>query len=129
MNVPDNLLYTNEHEWAALENGRARIGITDYAQNSLGDITFVELPKAGDKLEQFKIFATVESVKAASDIYAPFSGVVVEVNEALANQPELLNQFPYADGWLVIIKIDNEDEKSKLMDAESYKNYLKEVEH
>ena len=129
MNVPDNLFYTNEHEWAAIENGKARIGITDYAQGSLGDITFVELPKAGEKLEQFKVFATVESVKAASDIYAPFSGVVVEVNEALANQPELINQSPYAKGWLAVVEIGNEGEKSKLMDAESYKKYLREIEH
>ena len=129
MDVPDNLLYTNEHEWAVVENGRARIGITDYAQNSLGDITFVELPKIGDKLEQFKVFAAVESVKAASDVYAPFSGVVVEINENLADKPELLNQSPYEEGWLAVVEISNEDEKNKLMDAESYAKYLKEIEH
>lgn len=127
MNVPDGLFYTKEHEWAKLENDKARVGITDYAQHSLGDVTFIELPKVGAKVEQFKMFSTVESVKAASDVYAPFSGTILEVNEALLEKPELLNQSPYEEAWIAVIKIEDESEKNNLMAAAAYKKYLEEI--
>ncbi len=129
MDLVEGLLYTKEHEWAKIEGNKAKIGITDYAQETLGDITFIELPKVGGKIEQFKPFSSVESVKAASDIYGPLSGDIVEVNESLNSQPELLNSSPYTDGWVVIIDIKDEGEKDNLMDIESYKNYLKEIAH
>ncbi|MDP8233825.1 MAG: glycine cleavage system protein GcvH [Candidatus Saelkia tenebricola] len=129
MNVKDNQFYTNEHEWVSIEGSKARIGITDYAQHSLGDITFIELPEIGKKIEQFKQFATVESVKAASDVYAPLTGIVVEVNATLVNQPELLNSSPYEEGWFAVIEIDNIEESNKLMDASAYKKYIEEIAH
>ncbi len=129
MNVSEGLFYTKEHEWARLEGNKAYIGITDYAQESLGDITFLELPKVNSQLEQFKIFSSVESVKAASDVYAPLSGKVVEVNNALESQPELLNKSCYMDGWIAVLEVKDEKEKSNLMDAESYRKYLKEIKH
>lgn len=125
MNIPDNLIYTKEHEWLKIEGNSGTAGITDYAQSSLGDITFVELPKVGDRVEQFKQFATVESVKAASDVYAPVSGKVVKVNEELLNSPELINQSPYEKGWFAVIEIENEKEKENLLSASDYKKYLK----
>jgi glycine cleavage system H protein len=127
MKVIDGLLYTKEHEWVKIEGDKARIGITDYAQNLLGDITFIELPKAGYKLEQFKIFSTVESVKAASDIFAPLSGEIVEVNELLNSKPELLNSSSYDEGWIVAVKIEDQSELENLLNSESYKSYLEEV--
>jgi glycine cleavage system H protein len=127
MKVIDGLLYTKEHEWVKVEGDKARIGITDYAQNLLGDITFIELPKADYKLEQFKIFSTVESVKAASDIFAPLSGEIVEVNELLNSKPELLNSSSYDEGWIVVVKIEDQSEIENLLNSESYKSYLEEV--
>jgi glycine cleavage system H protein len=127
MKVIDGLLYTKEHEWVKIEGDKARIGITDYAQNLLGDITFIELPKADYKLEQFKIFSTVESVKAASDIFAPLSGEIVEVNELLNSKPELLNSSSYDEGWIVVVKIEDQSEIENLLTSESYKSYLEEV--
>ncbi|NQT90187.1 MAG: glycine cleavage system protein GcvH [Candidatus Omnitrophica bacterium] len=124
MNIPENLLYTKEHEWARLEGSQATVGITDYAQSSLGDITFIELPKAGDEMEQSKALATVESVKAASDVYAPLSGNIVKVNEDLEASPELINQSPYENGWFAVIEIANEKEKEGLMSASDYKAYV-----
>jgi glycine cleavage system H protein len=124
MNVPENLLYTKDHEWAKIEGNQAAVGITDYAQHSLGDITFVELPKVGNKTEQFKLLATVESVKAASDVYASFSGKVVKINDALANSPELINQSAYDSGWIAVIEIQDIKEKSNLMTAAAYKTLL-----
>ena len=101
MNIPENLLYTKEHEWVKVEGKKAKMGITDYAQSSLGDITFVELPSEDAECTQFKPLATVESVKAASDIYAPMSGKVIEINNEVQNKPELLNQSPYEEGWFL----------------------------
>ncbi|NQT23445.1 MAG: glycine cleavage system protein GcvH [Candidatus Omnitrophica bacterium] len=129
MNVPKDLLYTKEHEWIKIEGNSAKIGITDYAQSSLGDVTFVELPDAGKKTELSKAFATVESVKAASDIYAPFSGTVREVNNELQTKPELVNQSPYEKAWFAVIDIDNIEEKKKLLDASAYEKYIKEIKH
>jgi glycine cleavage system H protein len=124
MNVLENLLYTKEHEWVKIEGKLATVGITDYAQGSLGDITFVELPKAGDKAAQGKQFATVESIKAASDVYAPLSGKIVKVNTALANSPQFVNQSPYLEGWFTVIEIENEKEKQGLLSSADYKKYL-----
>ncbi len=129
MKIVEGLFYTKEHEWVKIEGSRARIGITDYAQSSLGDITFIELPKVRDSLEQFKFFSSVESVKAASDIFAPLSGKIVEVNEVLSSKPELLNSSSYEDGWVIVIEIEDESEKDNLMDSESYKSYLEEISH
>ena len=125
MNIPDNLLYTKEHEWVKREDNLAKVGVTDYAQSSLGDITFVELPKAGASLEQFKEFATVESVKAASDVYAPVSGKVIRINEEFNNSPELINQSPYEKGWFAIIELKDEKELEGLLSPKRYEEHLK----
>lgn len=127
MNIPENLLYTKEHEWVKIEANQATVGISDYAQSSLGDITFVELPKVGDQLEQSKTLATVESVKAASDVYAPLSGKIVKVNEKLLDSPELINQSPYSDGWFTVMEITDEQEKDKLLSSADYKTYVESL--
>jgi glycine cleavage system H protein len=124
MTIPTNLLYTKEHEWASVEGKTATVGITDYAQHSLGDITFVELPKAGDKVIQFKKLATIESVKAASDVYAPISGKITKVNEELLTNPELINQSPYEKGWFAAIEVEDETEKKDLLSSLKYENYI-----
>jgi glycine cleavage system H protein len=124
MNVPDSLLYTKEHEWVSIKGKSATIGITDYAQGHLGDITFVDVPKSGLSVAQFKQCATVESVKAASDVYAPLSGKVVKANGELAAHPELVNQSPYDKGYFAIIEISNENETANLMKATDYRKYV-----
>jgi len=124
MDIPSDLLFTKEHEWARINVGEATVGITDYAQHSLGDITFVDLPKVGKKVKKGEQLATVESVKAASDVYAPVSGEVVKVNGQLIDIPELINKVPYNDGWFVVIKISEESEKSGLMSGDQYKEYV-----
>jgi glycine cleavage system H protein len=124
MNVPDNLLYTKDHEWAKIDGGDATIGITDYAQHALGDITFVDVPKAGTKVKQSQWCATVESVKAASDVYAPLTGEVIEANTELATRPELVNKSAYESGWFARIKVADLSEKSKLMTPVQYKEYV-----
>ena len=128
MEFPQGLLYTKEHEWAKIEGNQATFGISDYAQHSLGDITFVDLPKAGKVLEQFKFCATVESVKAASDIFAPMSGTVTKVNSELAAHPEVINKSPYDKGWLCVVELKDPAEKSKLMTAAQYDEYVKGLE-
>ena len=125
MNVPGDLFYTKEHEWVKLEGNLAKIGITDYAQESLGDITFVEFPEVGSSCEQSKQIATIESVKAASDIYAPVSGKVTKINEELQNKPENVNQSPYDSGWFFVIEISNEKEKDNLLTPQAYEEYVK----
>jgi len=127
MNIPEDLLYTKEHEWAKVEGNQATVGISDYAQSSLGDITFVELPKVGDELEQFKTLATIESVKAASDVYAPLSGKVLKVNDKVEGAPETVNQSSYEDGWFAVLEIKDEGEKSNLMSPADYKAYIEEL--
>jgi len=124
MQVPADLFYTKEHEWVSVKGKTATIGITDYAQSSLGDITFVDLPKAGSATEQSKQCATVESVKAASDVYAPVSGKVVKVNSELASHPEFINQSPYEKGYFAVIEMTNEKETANLMKAADYKTYV-----
>ena len=122
---PADLRYTREHEWARLEGQRARVGITHYAQDQLGDVVFVELPKVGAKVTQMQSFGVVESVKAVSDLFAPLSGVVAEVNEELTREPERVNRDPYGTGWLVVIELANAAEAEKLMTAQQYEEFLK----
>ena len=129
MNIPDGLLYTKEHEWIKLDGEIATMGITDYAQHSLGDITFVELPKTSIEVRQFQGLATIESVKAASDIFAPISGKVLEVNTNIENNPALVNQACYSDGWIAKIKIKDAAEKNNLLTAAAYKTYAEGLGH
>ncbi len=128
MKIVEDLFYTKEHEWIKIEGDKATIGITDYAQDTLGDVTFVELPEVNKEVEQFKAFSIVESVKAASDVYAPLSGRVIEINKVLKDSPELINQSPYTDGWFIKIKIKDIKEKDNLMTAEDYKKYLERLD-
>jgi glycine cleavage system H protein len=118
--VPKGLRYTKEHEWVRIEGKEAVIGITDHAQAELGDITFVELPKAGSEIKQLKAFGTIESVKAASDLYAPVSGRVLAVNPSLEKTPEIVNQSPYDQGWLVRVAVADPAEASGLLSPEQY---------
>lgn len=124
--VPKDLKYTKEHEWARIEGDEAVFGITDYAQSELGDITFVELPAKDNEVKRSESFSTVESVKAASDIYAPLSGKVLDANASLENTPELINQSPYEDGWICRVKIADTKEQESLMSADDYEKYLEE---
>ena len=117
---PDDLSYSKEHEWVRVDGSRATIGITSFAADELGDIVFVELPEPGASLSQFGTFGVVESVKAVSDLYAPVSGEVVEVNEALRNAPELLNSDPFGDGWIAKVELAEPTELDNLMDASAY---------
>jgi glycine cleavage system H protein len=129
VDLRDDLLYTKEHEWAAIDSdGTATLGITDYAQSSLGDITFVELPGIDAEVEQFEQLASVESVKAASDIYSPLSGKVIAVNHDLEDNPELLNKSCYELGWIARIELASDEEASKLMNAKEYRTYLENIE-
>ena len=118
--------YTKTHEWVKVEDGTARIGITDYAQKKLGDVVYVELPEKGRKLKKGEVAVTVESVKAAESVYAPVSGEVVEVNEELISTPGTINRDPYGNGWLFALRMENEAELSELLDAEGYKNLIGE---
>ena len=127
MNIPKNLFYTKDHEWVRIEGKIAYVGITDYAAGALGDITFVELPKIDEILKQSSHCATVESVKAASDVYAPLSGKVLTVNTQLATNPELINQFPYEKGYFFSMEITNEAEKLNLMNVSSYQSYCEGI--
>ncbi len=122
--VPESLRYTKDHEWAQLEGKRARVGITDHAQHELTDVVYVELPPVGKVVKWGEEVGVVESVKAASEIYAPFSGKVVEVNKALEDHPELVNQKPYADGWIVVLEVADPGESSSLMDAATYRKHI-----
>lgn len=126
MEFPKNLHYTEEHEWVQVEDGAALIGITDYAQHELGDVVFVELPEVGTKVDQGATFGTIEAVKTVSDLYAPVTGEIVEVNGDLEDQPEMVNQSPYADGWMIKIKMTDTAEIDQLFDAESYQEHIGE---
>ena len=128
MEVEDHLLYTKEHEWVNIEDDTATIGISDYAQESLGDITFVELPSIDDEVEQFEQLASLESVKAASDIFSPMSGVILEVNDDLEEKPGLINKSCYEKGWIAKVKIADMDESSNLMTADEYRKFLESVD-
>lgn len=124
MAYPTQFRYTKDHEWVALEANQAKIGITEYAQGELGDIVFVELPSPGTEVAKGKDLATVESVKAVSDVYAPISGTVLEVNTQLESSPELINQDPHGAGWLVLLEASDPSEADDLLDAEAYERYL-----
>ena len=121
MDVPDELRYSSDHEWLRAEGRRVRIGITDYAQDALGDIVFIELPAVGDKVGVGDSISEVESTKSVSDIYAPVTGMVVEVNGELADSPERMNEDPYGEGWICVIEMDAEDDLSNLLDAAGYR--------
>ena len=124
MEIPAGLRYSKEHEWVATEEEVATIGITDYAQEQLGEIVYVELPAVGDKISKDDAFGVVESVKAVSDIYAPVSGTVVEVNQELPESPEMINEDPYGDGWLVKVKVSDGSELDDLLDHEEYEELV-----
>jgi glycine cleavage system H protein len=119
-NYPDDLRYSREHEWVRVDGSKATIGITSYAADELGDIVFVETPQAGAQLKQFAAFGVVESVKAVSDLFAPISGEVTEVNAALSASPELLNTAPFGDGWIAKVTLSDPAELDALLDAEAY---------
>ncbi|MFH1861775.1 MAG: glycine cleavage system protein GcvH [bacterium] len=127
MNIPHNLLYTKEHEWIRIEGEVAVAGITDYAQGELGDIVYVELPQIGEHFEKGESFGTIEAVKAVSDLFAPLSGEVVEVNKSLEDAPEQINNSPYGDGWMVKIRISDISEKVDLLDAADYQALIGEA--
>ena len=124
MNVPDDLRYTSDHEWTRLEGEGVRIGITDYAQDALGDVVFVQLPEPGPRVSAGESFAEVESTKSVSDVYAPVSGVVTNVNTELGEAPERLNEDPYGEGWICVITPDDPEGVSDLLDAEGYRNLI-----
>ncbi|OCA84817.1 glycine cleavage system protein GcvH [Pradoshia sp. D12] len=126
MSIPAGLRYTAEHEWVKQEDGKIRIGITDFAQKELGDIVFVELPEIGDQLTRNEPFGSVESVKTVSELYAPISGTVVEVNEELADSPEYVNESPYEKAWMVVVEPSEISEYDELMDAGQYETATKE---
>ena len=121
---PEGLRYSKDHEWIGIEGDRGRIGITDYAQNQLGDVVFVELPEVGRKLAAGDQFGTVESVKAVSELYSPVAGEVVEVNSALAGKPELINEDPHGAAWMIVVRIGEPAAIETLMDAKAYKTFV-----
>lgn len=128
--TPAELKYTKTHEWVEVSHdGKARVGITDHAQELLGDIVFVETPEVGTKVSIEEACAVVESVKAASDVYAALTGEIVEGNEALADAPETINSNPYTDGWIYVLKMDDESELDQLMDADAYKEFIESEDH
>jgi glycine cleavage system H protein len=128
-NVPADLKYTPEHEWAKKEGDTVRVGITEFAQSELGDVVFVELPKVGAKVSQRQSFGVVESVKAVSDLFAPISGQIVEINAALAKSPETVNQDPYGQGWMIVIKPSNAGEWDQLLTSAQYEAVIAQGGH
>lgn len=124
--IPDELKYTKEHEWVRLENDRAVVGITDHAQTELTDVVYVELPAVGSEFSEGEEFAIIESVKAASEIYAPIGGVVAEVNAELEDKPELINEDPYGKGWIVVLEVKDKADIDKLMTSEQYRELIEE---
>ena len=126
MNFPTNVKYTKEHEWIRQEGDVAYVGITDYAQEQLGDIVFVDIPTEGETLAADEVFGTIEVVKSISDLFLPVSGEILEQNEALADQPELVNKDPYGEGWIIKIKPDADADFDSLLDAEGYKALINE---
>lgn len=128
MEIPDGLKYSRQHGWVAVEDSVATIGITDYAQEELGEIVYLELPKSGDKISRDDPFGTIESVTAVTELYAPISGTIVEVNTDLPNSPETINDDPYGDGWLIKVEISDPSELEDLMDPAEYEEMLAEQE-
>ena len=123
-NIPENLRYSKDHEWVSVSGDVATIGITDYAQHSLGDVVYIDMPRVGDKFSTHEAFGSVESVKAVSEIFTPIGGEIVEVNEGLNDTPEAVNNDPYAGGWMIKIKMDNPNEADKLLSSVEYEEYL-----
>jgi glycine cleavage system H protein len=126
MNVPEELLYTKEHEWIRMDDGNATIGITDFAQSELGDVVFVELPQVGDTFKANDPFGSLESVKAVSEAYMPIDGEVTQINEILLDSPEKINEAPYSDGWVIQIRPLDPDSLKELMNSTEYSNYVAE---
>jgi glycine cleavage system H protein len=126
MNFPDDLRYTKEHEWARLKGGRVVVGITEFAQDQLGDIVYVELPEVGDPVKKGDSFGVVESTKAVSELFSPITGKVVEVNDPLSDAPETINEDPYEEGWLIQVELADPKEFEGLMDAAGYKAFVEE---
>jgi len=124
MNIPENLYYTKEHEWTSVSEDIVTVGITDYAQGELGDIVFVELPEIGMETTAAQPFGVIEAVKTVSDLYAPVSGKVVDINNALVNEPDLINKDPYGEGWIIKIQVENKEEFNNLLDASRYEKLL-----
>jgi glycine cleavage system H protein len=122
--TPPDLRYTKEHEWVRVEDGTGTVGITDYAQDQLGDVVYVDLPSPGKQLSRLAVFGEIESVKAVSELYAPVSGEVVDSNAALADKPELINESPYGEGWLMKLRLADESEVEKLLTADQYSDYI-----
>ena len=120
MNVPEKLLYSSDHEWALVTGSRATVGITDYAQDALGDVVYVELPELGAQLSQGEIMGEVESTKSVSELYSPVSGTVIEINEDLFGAPQRLNEDPYGSGWICVVTVDDTSELGSLLDAPAY---------
>lgn len=123
-NIPENLRYSKDHEWVAVDGDIATIGITDYAQHSLGDVVYVDLPRVGDSFDTHEAFGSVESVKAVSEIFTPVAGEVTEVNEGLNDAPESVNNDPYGSGWMLRVKMSNPNEADGMMSAVEYEEYL-----
>lgn len=126
MEVPKELRYSKEHEWVAVEDGIARVGITDYAQEQLGDVVYVELPEVDTSVQKDEAFGVVESVKAVSDIFSPISGTIVQINVDLPSSPEMVNEDPYGDAWMIRIQISEPEELEDLMDAEEYQAFVEQ---
>jgi glycine cleavage system H protein len=123
-NIPENLRYSKDHEWVSVEGDVASIGITDYAQSSLGDVVYVDLPRTGDKFGAHESFGSVESVKAVSEVFTPIAGEIVEVNDALNDDAEKVNSDPYGEAWFIKVKMDNPGDADKLLSGEEYEEYL-----
>ena len=128
MNFPEDLKYTTEHEWIRVEGDIATVGITDFAQEQLGDIVFVELPEEEESIEKGDTFGVVESTKSVSDLYVPLSGTVIESNDPLLDSPEVINEDPYGEGWMIRIKLKSPDEIKELLDAKAYQKLIEEEE-
>jgi glycine cleavage system H protein len=128
MEVPENLRYTSEHEWVDLAGGNARVGITDYAQDALGDVVYVDLPTAGKAFQANEVFGEIESTKSVSELYTPLSGKIVEINGALTDHPELVNSDPYGEGWLCVFEVDDADEYDGLLSASAYRDIVSSEE-
>jgi len=124
MHIPEELKYTKDHEWARIEGDVATIGITDYAQSELGDIVYVELPEVGLETKQMESFGTIEAVKAVSDLFAPLSGEVVEINAKLSDNPEIMNKDPYGEGWIIKIKLSDKGELESLLSKDKYEELI-----
>ena len=128
MNFPDDLRYTKEHEWCRIQGNRAVVGITDHAQDQLGDIVYVELPEVGDSVKKGESFGVVESTKAVSELFSPVTGKVVEVNDPLSDAPETINEDPYEEGWMIVIEPSDPKELDALMDVKAYRAFVEEQE-